>query len=67
MKRMLPILVILMGTLISIVVGTLNSVTKKIGNTYYGYTNYSLITIGIAISLFVGILLLWIIKKNEKK
>ena len=40
MKRMLPIIVILMGTLISIVVGTLNSVTKKIGNTYYGYTNY---------------------------
>lgn len=66
MKK-IPIIVILSGSLFSIFyASTIHPITKQIGNTTYTYNNYSLMAIGIAVSLFVGIVLLWVIKRNKR-
>ena len=40
--------------------------TKIIDQSVYSYFNYQLMAIGFAISLLVGIILLWFIKRKEQ-
>lgn len=65
MKKV-PVFVVLIGCVFSWLIASMNPVTKIIAQSTYSYFNYQLMAIGIAISLLVGILLLWIIKRNNK-
>ena len=65
MKKV-PIFVVLVGCVFSWLIASTHPVTKVIGHVKSSYYNYQLMAIGIAISLLVGIILLWIIKRNNK-
>ena len=65
MKKV-PIFVVLAGCVFSWLIASTHPVTKVIGHVRSSYYNYQLMAIGIAISLLVGIILLWIIKRNNK-
>ena len=65
MKKV-PVFVVLIGCVFSWLIASMNPVTKIIDQSTYSYFNYQLIAIGFAISLLVGIILLWVIKKNNK-
>lgn len=64
MKK-LPIIVILLGCLFSILYANTHAVTKTINGVRYELTNYNLMALGMAISLGIGIFILWIIKRKE--
>lgn len=65
MKKV-PMFVVLIGCVFSWLIASANPVSKVVNKSTYSYFNYQLMAIGIAISLLVGIVLLWIIKKNNK-
>lgn len=65
MKKV-PVFVVLIGCVFSWLIASMNPVTKIIDQSTYSYFNYQLMAIGFAISLLVGIILLWIIKRNNK-
>lgn len=65
MKKV-PVFVVLIGCVFSWLIASMNPVTKIIAQSTYSYFNYQLMAIGFAISLLVGIILLWVIKKNNK-
>lgn len=65
MKKV-PVFVVLIGCVFSWLIASMNPVTKVIDQSTYSYFNYQLMAIGFAISLLVGIILLWIIKRNNK-
>ena len=65
MKKV-PVFVVLIGCVFSWLIASMNPVTKIIDQSVYSYFNYQLMAIGIAISLFVGIILLWLKEKNNK-
>ena len=65
MKKV-PVFVVLIGCVFSWLIASMNPVTKIIDQSVYSYFNYQLMAIGIAISLFVGIILLWFIKRKEQ-
>lgn len=65
MKKV-PLFVVLIGCVFSWLIASMNPVTKIIDQSVYSYFNYQLMAIGIAISLFVGIILLWFIKRKEQ-
>ena len=65
MKKV-PVFVVLIGCVFSWLIASMNPVTKIIAQSTYSYFNYQLMAIGFAISLLVGIILLWIIKRNNK-
>lgn len=61
-----PVFVVLIGCVFSWLIASMNPVTKIIDQSTYSYFNYQLMAIGFAISLLVGIILLWFIKRNNK-
>lgn len=61
-----PVFVVLIGCVFSWLIASMNPVTKIIDQSTYSYFNYQLMAIGFAISLLVGIILLWVIKRNNK-
>ena len=63
MKK-IPVFVVLIGCVFSWLIASMNPVTKIIDQSVYSYFNYQLMAICIAISLFVGIILLK--EKNNK-
>lgn len=65
MKKV-PVFVVLIGCVFSWLIASMNPITKIIDQSTYSYFNYQLMAIGFAISLLVGIILLWIIKRNNK-
>ena len=65
MKKV-PVFVVLIGCVFSWLIASMNPVTKIIDQSTYSYFNYQLLAIGFAISLLVGIILLWVIKRNNK-
>ena len=65
MKKV-PVFVVLIGCVFSWLIASMNPVTKIIAQSTYSYFNYQLMAIGFAISLLVGIILLWVIKRNNK-
>ena len=65
MKKV-PVFVVLIGCVFSWLIASMNPVTKTIDQSTYSYFNYQLMAIGFAISLLVGIILLWVIKRNNK-
>lgn len=65
MKKV-PVFVVLIGCVFSWLIASMNPVTKIIDQSTYSYFNYQLMAIGFAISLLVGIILLWVIKRNKK-
>ena len=65
MKKV-PVFVVLIGCVLSWLIASMNPVTKIIDQSTYSYFNYQLMAIGFAISLLVGIILLWVIKRNNK-
>ena len=65
MKKV-PVFVVLIGCVFSWLIASMNPVTKIIYQSTYSYFNYQLMAIGFAISLLVGIILLWVIKRNNK-
>lgn len=65
MKKV-PVFVVLIGCVFSWLIASMNPVTKIINQSTYSYFNYQLMAIGFAISLLVGIILLWFIKRNNK-
>lgn len=65
MKKV-PLFVVLIGCVFSWLIASMNPVTKIIDQSTYSYFNYQLMAIGFAISLLVGIILLWVIKRNNK-
>ena len=65
MKKV-PVFVVLIGCVFSWLIASMNPVTKIIDQSTYSYFNYQLMAIGFAMSLLVGIILLWVIKRNNK-
>lgn len=65
MKKV-PVFVVLIGCVFSWLIASMNPVTKIIDQSTYSYFNYQLMAIGFAISLLVEIILLWVIKRNNK-
>lgn len=65
MKKV-PVFVVLIECVFSWLIASMNPVTKIIDQSTYSYFNYQLMAIGFAISLLVGIILLWVIKRNNK-
>lgn len=65
MKKV-PVFVVIIGCVFSWLIASMNPVTKIIDQSTYSYFNYQLMAIGFAISLLVGIILLWVIKRNNK-
>ena len=65
MKKV-PVFVVLIGCVFSWLIASMNPVTKIIDQSTYSYFNYQLMAIRFAISLLVGIILLWVIKRNNK-
>lgn len=65
MKKV-PVFIVLIGCVFSWLIASMNPVTKMIDQSTYSYFNYQLMAIGFAISLLVGIILLWVIKRNNK-
>lgn len=65
MKKV-SVFVVLIGCVFSWLIASMNPVTKIIDQSTYSYFNYQLMAIGFAISLLVGIILLWFIKRNNK-
>ena len=65
MKKV-PVFVVLIGCVFSWLIASMNPVTKIIDQSTYSYFNYQLMAIGFAISLLVGIIFLWVIKRNNK-
>ena len=65
MKKV-SVFVVLIGCVFSWLIASMNPVTKIIDQSTYSYFNYQLMAIGFAISLLVGIILLWVIKRNNK-
>lgn len=65
MKKV-PVFVVLIGCVFSWLIASMNPVTKIVDQSTYSYFNYQLMAIGFAISLLVGIILLWVIKRNNK-
>ena len=65
MKKV-PVFVVLIGCVFSWLIASMNPVTKIIDQSTYSYFNYQLMAIGFAISLLVGIILLWVINRNNK-
>ena len=65
MKKV-PVFVVLIGCVFSWLIASMNHVTKIIDQSVYSYFNYQLMAIGFAISLLVGIILLWFIKRKEQ-
>lgn len=65
MKKV-PVFVVLIGCVFSWLIASMNLVTKIIDQSVYSYFNYQLMAIGFAISLLVGIILLWFIKRKEQ-
>lgn len=65
MKKV-PVFVVLIGCVFSWLIASMNPVTKIIDQSTYSYFNYQLMAIGFTISLLVGIILLWVIKRNNK-
>ena len=65
MKKV-PVFVVFIGCVFSWLIASMNPVTKIIDQSTYSYFNYQLMAIGFAISLLVGIILLWVIKRNNK-
>lgn len=65
MKKV-PVFVVLIGCVFSWLIASMNPVAKIIDQSTYSYFNYQLMAIGFAISLLVGIILLWVIKRNNK-
>lgn len=65
MKKV-PVFIVLIGCVFSWLIASMNPVTKIIDQSTYSYFNYQLMAIGFAISLLVGIILLWVIKRNNK-
>ena len=66
LMKKVPVFVVLIGCVFSWLIASMNPVTKIIDQSVYSYFNYQLMAIGIAISLFVGIILLWFIKRKEQ-
>ena len=60
MKK-LPIIIVSVGCIIT---GLIVSMTPAVNNTTYSYFNYELLGIGFAISLLLGIISLWFIKRK---
>ena len=65
MKKV-PVFVVLIGCVFSWLIASMNPATNIIDQSTYSYFNYQLMAIGFAISLLVGIILLWVIKRNNK-
>ena len=65
MKKV-PVFVVLIGCVFSWLIASMNPVTKIIDQSTCSYFNYQLMASGFAISLLVGIILLWVIKRNNK-
>ena len=65
MKKV-PIFVVIIGCVFSWLIASTHPVTKVIGHVRSSYYNYQLMAIGIAMSLLVGIILLWFIKRKEQ-
>lgn len=64
MKK-IPIMIVVGGCIISWLIVSMTPAVKTINNTTYSYYNYELLGIGFAISLLLGIISLWFIKKKN--
>ena len=64
MKKV-PVMIIIVGCVISWVIVSMDPAVKVINNTTFSYYNYELLGIGFAISLLLGIISLWFIKRKN--
>lgn len=63
MKK-LPIIIVSAGCIITSLIVSMTPAVKLVNNTAYSYFNYELLGIGFAISLLLGIIALWFIKRK---
>lgn len=63
MKK-LPIILVSAGCIITSLIVSMTPAVKLVNNTAYSYFNYELLGIGFAISLLLGIISLWFIKRK---
>ena len=63
MKK-LPIIIVSVGCIITGLIVSMTPAVKVVNNTTYSYFNYELLGIGFAISLLLGIISLWFIKRK---
>ena len=60
----LPIIIVSVGCIITGLIVSMTPAVKVVNNTMYSYFNYELLGIGFAISLLLGIISLWLIKRK---
>ena len=63
MKK-LPVIIVSVGCIITALIVSMTPTVKVVNNTTYSYFNYELLDIGFAISLLLGIISLWFIKRK---
>ena len=63
MKK-LPIIIVSVGCIITGLIVSMTPAVKVVNNTTYSYFNYKLLGIGFSISLLLGIISLWFIKRK---
>lgn len=63
MKK-LPIIIVSVGCIITGLIVSMTPAVEVVNNTTYYYFNYELLGIGFAISLLLGIISLWFIKRK---
>lgn len=63
MKK-LPIIIVSVGCIITGLIVSMTPAVKVVNNTMYSYFNYELLGIGFAITLLLGIISLWLIKRK---
>lgn len=63
MKK-LPVIIVSVGCIITGLIISMTPAVKVVNNTMYSYFNYELLGIGFAISLLLGIISLWFIKRK---
>lgn len=60
----LPIIIVSVGCIITGLIVSMTPAVKVVNNTAYSYFNYELLGIGFSISLLLGIISLWFIKRK---
>ena len=60
----LPIIIVSVGCIITGLIVSMTPAVKVVNNTTYSYFNYQLLGIGLSISLLLGIISLWFIKRK---
>ena len=63
MKK-LPIIIVSVGCIITGLIVSMTPAVEVVNNTMCSYFNYELLGIGFAISLLLGIISLWFIKRK---